>query len=141
MEGRSPEFLSSVQEKTDDGFSEEKLAKAAEGVSVDDSSLKKRKPASSLTRPLRLPVVRKRGEMSQKEKILSAYRKNSSEILRLVESLYALNGANIRQEEQIHAEIKQRRSLQEELVTALILEQKHQLSKETISKEAWNLIQ
>ena len=142
MEGRNPEFLNSLPEKTDDGFSEKKLAKAAEGMSVDDGTMKKRKPASSpISRPFRFSAGRKGIELSQKEKIFLAYRKNSSDILRLVESLYALNGANIRQEEQIHGEIKRRRALQEELVTALILEQKHQLSKEAISKEAWNLIQ
>lgn len=68
MEGRGPEFLPVEKDVTDDGFSEKKLAKAAEGVVVDNSQVKKRKPLSTRSvRKVRFPVVlRKRQNPSKK---------------------------------------------------------------------------
>ncbi len=146
--GRGPEFMPDVPEKTDDGFSETKSAKAVEGKGMDTKQVKKRKPVvpTRLMRPLRTGrAVRQRivvpsVAVSRKEKIVTAYKENSTVIVQLVELLNTIDGANLRQEEQIITEIKERRHLQEELLNALILEQRHQLTEEAISKEAWNLI-
>lgn len=151
MEGRNPEFLPSIPEKTDDGFSETKSARVVEGKGMDAKQVKKRKPvipgSSRLTRQVvrtprtvRPTVGNQVAPLSRKEKIITVYKENSLAIVGLVEQLNVLDGVNIRQEEQIIAEIKDRRHLQEELLNGLILEQRHQLTEEAISKEAWDLI-
>lgn len=149
MEGRSPEFSPKPQEKTDDGFSEKKLAKTAEGVGNDTSTVKKRKPVvvntkqrTGRTAPgqslptVHLPLILP----SRKEKIVTAYKKLTVEILPLLDQLSLLRGDNLRQEEQLVEEIKHKRHLQEELITALVLELKDQLSENALSKEAWDLV-
>lgn len=161
MEGRSPEFMPNNPEPTDDGFSEAKSAKAAEGKGMDTKQVKKRIPASRqgksvisrssrLIRPVRTPrPIRQRVvpqttaepvELSRKEKIIRAYKQNATALINLAEMLNTIDGSNFRQEEQVLDEIKEKRHLQEELLHALVLEQRHQLTEEAISKEAWNLV-
>lgn len=150
MEGRSPEFIPNLPEKTDDGFSEAKSAKIAEGKGMDTKQVKKRKPvipASSrlfsrgnpVSRPVRQRVVQP-VDLSRKEKIVKSYQENAQALVALVEAYQHLDGTNLRQEEQLLLEIKDKQYIQEQLVHALVLEQRNQLSEETISKEAWALI-
>lgn len=147
-------------EETDAGFSETKSAKVIEGKGMDTKQVlpagrqvKKRKPIISATtrvlHPLRIPrPIRQRvvpstapiTELSRKEKIVLAYKANADALLGLVDLLYTIDGSNFRQEEQALDEIKEKRHLQDELLHALVLEQRHQLTEEAISKEAWNLI-
>lgn len=151
MEGRTPEFMPNMPEKTDDGFSEARSAKIVEGKGMDTKQVKKRKPVISsssrilnrpgATRPVRQRVrVNQSIVVSRKERIVAVYKENSYAIISLVEQLNAIDGTNFRQEEQVIEEIRKRRHLQEELLNALVLEQRHQLTEEAISKEAWNLI-
>lgn len=110
------------------GYSEKEQAKVIEGTMQDSKQAgNKRKPVSTM--------------LPKKEKILNAYKKNLYKILHLVEIISELQGKNYRQEEQITEEIKDLRHLQEELLNALLLEGKDMLTEDSISKEAWNLIQ
>lgn len=123
-------FEGSPQDKKighESGYSEEEQAQDIEAKAFDIKNMKKRKP---------MPTA-----VSRKDAIIAEYRKNTEAILQLVQSVYELNGANIRQEEQIVMEIKKLRELQEELLNALILEQKGMLTPESISKMAWDLIE
>lgn len=132
---RGTEIISNRESKKESSYSETEQAQVVEGSAMDVKQVpsvssgqagNKRKPIASL---------------SQQDKIIAVYRKNSGKILSYVQSIYDLNGANPRQEEQIVEEIKRLRKIQEELLNALLLEQKGSLSQESISKEAWNLIQ
>lgn len=153
MEGRGPEFSPEIPEKTDDGFSEAKSAKTIEGKGMDTKQVKKRKPVVSgggrLLRPLRIPRTSRQrvvgqisvvSELSRKEKIIQAVKINTDALLGLVELLRQIDGSNFRQEEQALDEIREKGRLQEELLHALLLEQRHQLTEEAISKEVWELI-
>ena len=166
MEGRSPEFSAPIAEKvtspqegeekidpTDDGFSEAKSAKAIEGKGMDQKQGKKRKPVIGVSRIIRSvrqtgparqriggPIAPATFELSQKERIVKAYKENAEALLALVEQLKSIDGSNLRQEEHTLSEIREKKHLQEELLHALVLEQKQQLTEDAISKEAWNLI-
>lgn len=109
-------------------YSEEDQAKVIEGSNTDIKQVGNKRKRTSQS-------------VSHKEKIIKSYRNNLERIISLVESLSILEGTNHRQEEQIVEEIKNIRHLQEELLNALLLEQKGVLSEESISKEAWSLIQ
>lgn len=122
---RGPEYMP-PQPEMDAGYSEKESAQITEGSQQDLKTQKKRTPA--------VPV------MTRKDKIIAAYKTNLDKIITLVESLSRLEGVNHRQEEQIVDEIKRIRHLQEELLNALLLEQKGILTEESISKDAWVLI-
>lgn len=113
------------------GYSEEELAKAVEGSQQDV----KNPPAGGGNKRKPLPTTK-----SRKDKIIATYRENLEKIFRNIEAIADLNGKNFRQEEQLIEEIRLLRHLQEELLNALLLEQKGLLKEESISKEAWNLI-
>ncbi|HEX7042873.1 MAG TPA: hypothetical protein VF189_06485 [Patescibacteria group bacterium] len=163
MQGRSPEYIPEISEEssesvpTDNGFSESKISKIIEGKNTDNKQIvssnpqdKKRKPAVSrlgrILRPIkslgqsRKRVIDESKKLSLKEKIINAYKINSNELISLIDQTGNLDGKNIRQEEQLLDEIRQKKSIQEELLHALLLEQRNQLSEEAISKEVWNLI-
>lgn len=159
MEGRSPEFSPEMPEKTDDGFSEAKSAKVIEGKGMDTKQVKKTlrhaqgkavvSGGGRLLRPLRIPRTSRQrvvgqsspvSELSRKEKIIQAVKVNTDALLGLVDLLRQIDGSNFRQEEQALDEIREKRRVQEELLQALLLEQRHQLTEEAISKEVWELI-
>lgn len=143
--GHGPEFMPETLQPTDDGFSEAKLSKAVEGKGMDTKQVKKRKPIIPTTRIVRSirnprPVRQRDLQPSRKEKIVKAYKKNSATIVELVALLNTIDGINLRQEEQVIVEIKEKQHMLTELLNALVLEQRNQLTEEAISKEAWNLI-
>lgn len=123
---RGSEYMPTPPPEMDAGYSEKASAQVTEGVQQDLKNQKKRTPAFSV--------------VSRKEKIITAYKNNLDKIIALVESISRLEGINHRQEEQIVDEIKSIRHLQEELLNALLLEQKGILTEESISKDAWALI-
>ena len=135
---RGMEFVATKPEETgesrvektrkDSSYSEEEQAKIVEDSNQDTKQTgNKRKRVVSLS--------------SRKEKIIKSYRANLEKIFQLVETISTLEGQNYRQEEQIVEEIKKIRHLQEELLTALILEQKGALTPESVSEETWILIE
>lgn len=152
MEGRSPEFLSKKPEITEKGFSEKRAARIIEGKQQDNSQVKKRKPIivkQKTTRILsRLRLVPKnksvkraaRVSLSLKDKILAAYEKNSEEIQRLMRSFSILLHSQFPASEQLMAQMRARQHLQEELLNALALEGRGELTEETLSKELVDLI-
>jgi len=124
---RSSEFLPPMPAETDAGYSEKDAAKVVEGSLLDTKQIgNKRK--------------RLLHDSSRKNKIIASYKANLEKIFQLVEAIAALEGKNYRQEEQLLEEIKRLRHLQEELLNALILDQKGSLSQENFSKEAWSMI-
>lgn len=105
-------------------YSEEEQAKIIEGSQVDIKQVKKRKP---------LLVV------DRQAKIIAVYDQTHQSILGLLGELEQIVG-NFRHQEKVLEEIKLLRMLQEELVQCLLLEQRGELSEDTASQEAWNLI-
>ncbi len=126
---RGSEFITKEEPvNKESSYSEEEQAKVIEGSTVDIKQAgNKRKPLPSA--------------LSRKEKIVAVYKRNLEKILQLVETISQISGKNYRQEEQIMEEIKSLRHVQEELLNALLLEGKGQLTEKSISQEAWNLIQ
>ena len=111
------------QSQNENGYSEEEQAKVIEGSQVDLKQLKKRKPL----------VV------DRQAKILTAYDTTHQTIVGLVKELQIVSN-NPRHQEKIIEEIKLLRSIQEELLQCLLLEQKGELSEEKASQDVWNLI-
>ncbi|HYK08208.1 MAG TPA: hypothetical protein VEW42_01770 [Candidatus Eisenbacteria bacterium] len=145
MEGREIEIeIPSLPEKTDDGFSEKRAARILEGKRVDNSQVKKQQPPTRL-KPLVLPkqkILKRaaRVEVSRRERILSAHEKNAHAIIDLIHTLGLVAKGSVRREEQLMEEIKIRQKLQEELLNALVLEQRGDLVEDTLSKELQDLI-
>lgn len=106
------------------GYSEKEQAQIMEGSTVDTKQIKKRVAS--------LPVDRQ-------AKILTAYRNTQQAILELLNQLKE-STINSRHQEKILEEIRALHVVEEELVQCLLLEQKGELSENTASQEAWNLI-
>ena len=112
------------QLSTESGYSEEEQAKIIEGSLTDIKQLKKRKPVVAVDRQV---------------KIIAAYDQTHQKIMELLAELRQIVG-NLRHQEKVLEEMKSLRMLQDELVQCLFLEQRGELSKDTTSQEAWNLI-
>lgn len=153
--GHGAEFEASKQiEKTEKGFSEKRAARILEGKRMDNAQVKKRKPIvfsakqKILKRAARVAKrldqkTRKRAarlELSQREKILEAHEKNAKALIALIKTLGILAKGSERQEEQLMMEIRARQKIQEELLNALVLESRGQLSEDALPKELHDLI-
>jgi len=108
------------------GYSEEEQVRIIEGSQVDIKQVKKRKPLL---------------QVSRQQKIVIAYQELSEKVFQLVTSLSSLHGENLRKSEHILEDIREIRKMQDELLNALVLEQKGNLDKSAISKSTWNLIE
>lgn len=109
---------------TESGYSEEEQAKIVEGSLTDIKQLKKRKPLVIVDRQV---------------KIIAAYDQTHQKIMGLLAELKQIVG-NPRHQEKVIEEMKSLRTLQDELLQCLLLEQRGELSEDTTSQEAWNLI-
>ena|SRR5258706_377427 len=112
--------------KHESGYSEEEQVRVIEGSQVDIKQVKKRKPLL---------------QVSRQQKIVIAYQELSEKVFQLVTSLSSLHGENLRKSENILEDIREIRKMQDELLNALVLEQKGNLDKSAISKSTWNLIE
>ena len=138
--GRGPEFSSETKiEKTDKGFSEKRAARILEGKRMDNSQTKKRKPFV-LQKQQKVIKRAARGQVSSREKIIAAHEKNAKALIELIKTLGLLAQGSIRQEEQLMVEIRARQKIQEELLNALVLESRGQLTENTLPKELQDLV-
>lgn len=145
MEGHELEInIEEESEKTDNGFSEKRDARLLEGKRMDNSQVKKAQPTTRL-KPVVLPkqkILKRaaRVETSRRDKILSAHENNAHAIIDLIRTLGLVAKGSVRREEQLMEEVKKRQRLQEELLNALVLEQRGDLTEDTLSKELQDLI-
>lgn len=112
--------------RKDSSYSEEEQAKIIEGSFMDIKNPKKRVPLQTVSR---------------QEKIIAAYQKITDQILKTMQEMSELATNNLRQVELLLDDIKELRKRQDELLHMLILEQRGELREDSVSSQAWKLIQ
>lgn len=136
MEGsHSPEFSQKTPATTERGYSEKRAARA-----LENSQVKKRNP---FVLPIKQKVFSRaaRGRVSAKDKILAAHEKNAKVLIDLIKTLGLLTKDSVRQEENLMEEIRNCQKIQDELLNALVLENRGELKEETLSQSVRDLIQ
>ena len=147
-----------VPEKTDTGFSEKRAARIMEGKQHDNSQVKKTLPAGRqgklmavkqkiIQQIARRDIVKSARQVNQstrvraivsiREKILAAFDNNEKQLHELV---HTLEGLDVVRATEVFQKIVTKQTVQKELLTLLVLEQKGETPEDVLSKQLANLV-